>query len=251
MHILSGIRRDLDDRQGTHLEEALGLAKQWLDPQKGGASPETRWLEAFADPERVDDLLVRDNRRVWAIRAAKSDDDMKRPGLIRSRIMTVVPADARADEDSRTWLAKQVEELAVQLGKVQGPGRERKERSWASKILLHVWPQRRVFVWDSRVRLALNARIRGKLCANPSRGYTYRQLLDECEKDLNELRDSHLFNAYIKELIECRGDVLLRCGHFTDLDDEQYATIIRDFLERRLYDKYLWVQGDFLSQYAC
>ncbi|MGH6895526.1 MAG: hypothetical protein ACREJ5_03125 [Geminicoccaceae bacterium] len=238
------------------LTEATEDAVRWLGTENiGRKCPETCWLSGFADPHQVNGDLISNHKKTWSIQGVAGNPYELMAQSIRQAIAKRPTANLPADE-ARNWVATQVSELASELGKLavacMKPRKDGKERtnthtSWASKILHHAWPDVRTFVWDANALLALSTRLRRRLTV--CRGYCYRDFLDECEVDLEDLRRCVEFQAGLNRLIRERGSVLRdHCKDIAKLGENDQRVISQDFLERRLYDKYLWAEGDFMKR---
>jgi hypothetical protein len=240
------------------LEEAAKHAVLWLGiADIKGKCPETSWLEGFDDPKTIGRDIVAAHKVAWSIQGV-AGDPFEQVARAVSQVVARHPDPGLPTEEARTWLAKQVSELACELGRLavagmkqRADGKQRVARhtSWASKILHHAWPEVRSFVWDVNARLALNTHYRHRLSSNPPRGYDYGQFVADCEADLCALRDYPQFQKGMKFLLERRGSVLRdHCKRFATLDESHCRLLTEGFLERRLYDKYLWVEGDFIAK---
>ena len=246
----------LRESRPRFLEKAREHAVLWLDTKPvGGKSSETRWLAGFSDPQEVSRDLIAAHKVAWSIQGVAGDPYPDMVKAIR-QVISQRPDASVSGAGTRDWIAKRVSDLARDLGMLavasmrpREDGKERTARhtSWASKILHHAWPDVRTFVWDTNARLALNTRVRHWLSDAASRKYGYRQFLDDCEEDLADLRSNTAFQAGLTRLIEERGSVLSdHCQRFAEQDESEHRIAVCGFLERRLYDKYLWVEGDFI-----
>ena len=246
----------LTENRTRLLEAATEHAIRWLGIQNvEGRSPETRWLAGFTNSQDVSGDLISAHKVAWSIQgvAGRPYDAMARAvqETIRQRPNPHLPV-----AEARDWVAARISKLASDLGELavagMRPGKNGKKRtarhtSWASKILHHAWPDARTFVWDTNARLSLNTRLRHTLSDNAPRGYDYRKFLDECEMDLHSLRNCVEFQVGLDHLIQTRGSILkTHCQNFAELSESEHNAMIVSFLERRLHDKYLWVEGELI-----
>jgi hypothetical protein len=235
------------------MERATDDAVNWLDnDQECGRKTETLWLRGFSAENFVTGNLIKKHKAVWQIRGVKGEPYEDIAKLVQHEIKTA-PDPARI---SRAMIAERVASLAERIGtlavKGMSPYRSGKPRvaihlSWASKILHHCWPDVRTFIWDSYVRLVLGARTGGQSKADKSASYRYEKFLDECEKYFDEIKNTNDFRKGMQQLITKRRKILEHSGNrFKDMESTELEKVSISLLERRLFDKFVWHQGDFI-----
>lgn len=236
------------DRARTHtLAKALEYSIEWLGVDKIKSKyPETKWIDAFSKKELITPSLMKENKIAWNIQYVR---DEEYPDIAR-QIQKCI--DTRSNEaclggDSNSAVFRNVTQLAKDI---QSTGtRPRIRLSWASKILLHMWPECSVFVWDSNALLSINARMRLDIRDGPVSGYGYWNFMEDCKYDFNRIKTSAQFEVCLEYLIGQRHSVLRdSCARFAGYSEKEYDKLIRDFLSRRLYDKFLWCEGEFIKK---
>ena len=245
----------LENQRPRLLERALEEASLWLGSGMIRSKyPETRWLAAFPDQARITPTLMSEHKRTWSIRIVAGNPYAGIAAAVRRHVRH--DPEVHGGPADLDWAKRQILALGSALGSLSveamaplpnGGVRARNYVSWASKVMLHAWPELRIFIWDKNVRTALNTKNGRAMNAAVRRGYAYENLVNECEDDLATLRGGADFQEKLRELKRRRGLVLSCVPRVCSMSDQDRNAVVHDFLERRLHDKYLWLQANYID----
>jgi hypothetical protein len=233
-----------------YVRHAANDAFHWLAPsgtRSRQRKPEVRWLEMFRSGG-VTGTEIGWNRYAWSIRGVGTD---RYDGIAR---LAKAASDARPQAAGAEGIVLAVNALAAALGDkkagvtevaaaTEDPPPEDVEGSpllsWASKLLLHAWPDLPVMVLDSKAEMAVGiwtdlppAESKQKSSKDANR---YARFYGRCWSYYQETCTRPEFESELKAL-------------HADLKEE--SPLYREpwsgeFIARRMFDKFLSHQGVF------
>lgn len=112
---------------------------------------------------------------------------------------------------------------------------QRTATSAASKLANFIFPNDHVYIWDTLAREAVNSRFK-----NDKQDKDYASFHQACEKILKEEQQQPDFQHAVKEL-----DYFFQ-NQAGPLANRSKISI--NYIERRLLDKFLWAEGEFLKR---
>jgi hypothetical protein len=204
-------------------------------PEQDGFS-ELRWVVRFGKLDQMTGACICEHASDWGIRVPAKHrwygllEVVKNSALTPPNPIDVPPA---------------VFSLATKLGKaapnpkIKGPC----QLSWASKILSFAWPEREVYVWDSRSNKAIE-RLNNNYKANGSLSLDKYQSFCKYASDIfNETQKKDEFKAQLNTLIQS-VDYFYQDKAIVPKLAKKWQDNWSEFLARRMFDKYLWIVGD-------